>query len=95
MERVHISLWIVLTADRKPYAENPLVLSDITYDDLERSYQGHAGVNGLIPWKRCVLGPWIVLTADMKPYAENPMVISDLTSQNKRRMSCCQYNPNA
>jgi len=69
----------VYTTYRKSYPGNPLVLSDMTYDDLERSYQGHAGVNGLIPWKQCVLGPRIALTADSKPYAENPMVLSDLT----------------
>jgi len=56
--------WIVLTADRKPYAENPMVLSDLTCDDIERSVQGHVGVNWLIPWKRCMLGPRIALTAD-------------------------------
>jgi len=54
------------------------MLSDLTCDDLERSLQGHVGLNGPIPWKRCMLGSWIALTADRKPYADNPMVLSDL-----------------
>ena len=38
-----------MTADRKPYAGNPVVLLDLTYKDLERSYQGHAIQNGPVP----------------------------------------------
>ena len=76
---------IVLTADRKPYPGNPVVLSDLTYDDLERSYQGHTGINQPIPWKRCMLSPWIVLTADRKPYTGNPMVLLDLTYDDLER----------
>ena len=77
-KRCLLGPWILLTADRNPYAENPMLLSDLTCDDLERSFQGHVGLNGPIPWKRCMLGPWIVLTADRKPYSGNPMVVSDM-----------------
>jgi len=34
---------------------------------------------GLIPWKRCMLGPWIALAVDSKQYTGNPMVLSYLT----------------
>jgi len=43
-------------------------LSYLTCDDLGRSFQGHVGLNELIPWKRCRLGPRIALTVDSKPY---------------------------
>jgi len=39
--------WIALTADRKPYAGNPMVLSDLTCNVLGRSFQGHLGLYGL------------------------------------------------
>jgi len=42
-------------------------LSYLTCDYLDRSFQGHVGLNGLIPWKRCRLGPRIALTVDSKP----------------------------
>jgi len=70
---------IALTADRKPYAGTRMVLSDLTCGDLEKSLEGHMGLNGLIPWKRCMFGPRIALTADRKRYAVNQMVLSDLT----------------
>jgi len=70
-----LGLWIALTVDSKPYTGNSMVLSDLTFDDLERSLQGHVDLNGPIPWKRCLLGPRIALTADRKPYAGNPMVV--------------------
>jgi len=62
-----------------------MVLSDLTCYDIERSFQGHVGLNGLIPWKRCMLGPRFALTADSKPYTGNPMVLSDLTCDDLER----------
>jgi len=62
-----------------------MLLSDLTFDDLERSLQGHVDLNGPISLEWCVLGPRIVLTADRKPYADNLMVLSDLTCYDLER----------
>jgi len=32
-----------------------MVLSEMTYDDIERSLQGQVDLYGPIPWKRCML----------------------------------------
>jgi len=62
------------------------VLSDLTCNDLERSFQGHVDLNGRIPGERYMLGPRIALTADRKLYAGNPMVLSDLTWDDFERL---------
>ena len=40
---------------RKSYPGNLMVLSDLTYGDLERSNQGHVIQNGSVSWKKCTL----------------------------------------
>jgi len=67
---------IVYTTYSKLFPGNPLVLSYMTYDDIERSDQGQTDEHGRIPWEGCMLGPRIALAADRKPYAENPMVLT-------------------
>ena len=60
-------------------------MSDLTYDDLERSYRGHVVFQQAVSWKRCTLDKNLQWGAYRKSYPYYTVVMSDLTYDDLER----------
>ena len=60
-------------------------MSDLTYDDLERSHGGHVVCQQPVSWKRYTLDKNLQWGAYRKPYRYYTVMMSDLTYDDLER----------